>query len=89
MDVLSYGAFSESFQSRLSGRRIPLNGTIEVMAIEVMASPWPPLPSTPPPWADTSLFKIAHLARSADQPIRWGSRCELRRHVPVDLSAMG
>jgi radical SAM protein with 4Fe4S-binding SPASM domain len=30
MDTLSYGAFSESFQSRLSGRRLPLSGTIEV-----------------------------------------------------------
>jgi len=30
MDVISYGAFSESFQSRLSSRRVPLNGTIEV-----------------------------------------------------------
>ena len=30
MDVLSYGAFSEAFQGRLAGRRLPLNGTIEV-----------------------------------------------------------
>jgi hypothetical protein len=30
MDVLSYSAFSEAFQGRLAGRRVPLNGTIEV-----------------------------------------------------------
>ena len=30
MDLLNYGAFSDAFQSRLSGRRVPLNGTIEV-----------------------------------------------------------
>jgi MoaA/NifB/PqqE/SkfB family radical SAM enzyme len=30
MDLLSYGAFSESFQGRLAGRRLPLNGTIEI-----------------------------------------------------------
>ena len=28
--MLSYGAFSEAFQGRLAGRRVPLNGTIEV-----------------------------------------------------------
>ena len=30
MDTLSYGEFSEAFQGRLAGRRLPLNGTIEV-----------------------------------------------------------
>jgi MoaA/NifB/PqqE/SkfB family radical SAM enzyme len=30
MDTLSYGAFSEAFQSRLARKRLPLNGTIEV-----------------------------------------------------------
>ncbi len=30
MDTLSYGAFSESFQTRMSARRLPLSGTIEV-----------------------------------------------------------
>jgi len=30
MDLMSYGAFSEAFQSRLAARRLPLNGTIEI-----------------------------------------------------------
>src|SRR5258708_32494090 len=30
MDTLSYGAFSEEFQSRWAHSRVPLNGTIEV-----------------------------------------------------------
>ena len=30
METLSYGIFSESFQNRVGGRRLPLNGTIEV-----------------------------------------------------------
>src|SRR3954469_22120863 len=30
MDTLSYGAFSEQYQSRWSEQRVPLNGTIEV-----------------------------------------------------------
>jgi radical SAM protein with 4Fe4S-binding SPASM domain len=30
METLTYGAFSEAFTSRLAGRRLPLNGTIEV-----------------------------------------------------------
>jgi radical SAM protein with 4Fe4S-binding SPASM domain len=30
METLSYGAFSASLQSRVSARRVPLNGTIEV-----------------------------------------------------------
>ena len=30
MDTVSYGTFSEAFQSRLARQRLPLNGTIEV-----------------------------------------------------------
>lgn len=30
METLTYGVFSEAFTSRLAGRRLPLNGTIEV-----------------------------------------------------------